>query len=260
MSASTTPAAAVLVAEGICVHYDGVRAVDDVHLTLEEGCVMGLIGPNGAGKSTFMGALSRFIGLTAGRVRLAGRDLTRTPPHRLPGLGIVRTFQDVATFASLSVSENVQLGALSAGLSRRDARRRAAELLVTLDLAHAADQPAGTLPTGDERRLGIARAAAAAPRFLLLDEPGAGLDDEESMALAGAISEIRTQTGCGVLLVEHDLRVIFGICDRIHVLDFGRTIASGTPDEIRADPTVIAAYLGQQGAELAKEHLHAATD
>jgi branched-chain amino acid transport system ATP-binding protein len=248
-----------LTGEGICVDYAGVRAVDDVHLAVERGQIVGLIGPNGAGKSTFMGALSRFVPLTAGRVILAGRDLTQTPPHRLARLGVVRTFQEGAAFGSLSVLDNIMIGALGAGLSRRKARARALEVVRSLELQHVVLRTASGLSTGEERRLGIARAIAGEPSFLLLDEPGAGLDDAESVALAGTISQIREKTGCGVLLVEHDMRIIFGVCDHIRVLDFGRTIASGTPEEIRNDGNVIAAYLGHKGSELAKEHMHAGT-
>src|SRR2546422_2183614 len=147
-----------LVAEGIRVHFEGVRAVDGVDLTLERGQIMGLIGPNGAGKTTFMNAVSSFVGLTAGKVVLDGVDVTGWPPQRLVASGLVRTVQDVATFPGLTVFENVELGALGAGLSRRNARKRAWELLESMGLRHAASMPASALPHGDERRLGIARA------------------------------------------------------------------------------------------------------
>jgi branched-chain amino acid transport system ATP-binding protein len=246
-----------LVAEGIRVHFEGVRAVDGVDLTLEQGQIMGLIGPNGAGKTTFMNAVSSFVALTAGRVVLDELDVTRWPPERLAKHGLVRTFQDVATFPALSVFENVELGALGSGLSRRAARQRADELLTQLKLRHLAKLPASALPHGEERRVGIARAVACSPRFLLLDEPAAGLDDVESLQLAETIAEIRNELGCGVLLVEHDMRIIFRVCERIQVLDYGKSLAVGTPSEIRENKRVIAAYLGQKGAELAEAHQHA---
>ena len=243
-----------LVAEGIRVHFEGVRAVDGVDLTLEQGQIMGLIGPNGAGKTTFMNAASGFVQLTGGRVSLGGVDATGWPPQRLVRHGLVRTFQDVATFPGLTVFENIELGALGAGLSRRRARQRAAELIAELGLTHVARLPASALPHGDERRVGIARAVAVRPTFLLLDEPAAGLDDSESLALTETISRLRDETGCGVLLVEHDMRIIFRVCERIQVLDYGKSIAVGSPDEIRANRAVIAAYLGEKGAQAAQAH------
>ncbi len=244
----------LLVAEQIRVHFEGVRAVDGVDLTLEKGQIMGLIGPNGAGKTTFMNAVSNFVPRTSGRVILGGRDVTSWPPHRLAAAGLVRTFQDVATFPDLTVFENVELGALGSGLSRRKARASAWALLENLDLARLANLPASALPHGEERRVGIARAVAVGPRFLLLDEPAAGLDDQESLQLAKTIARLRDEIGCGVLLVEHDMRIIFRICERIQVLDFGKSLALGEPGEIRTNADVITAYLGVKGAKLAKEH------
>lgn len=245
------PEPSQLVADGIRVHFEGVRAVDGVDLILEQGQIMGLIGPNGAGKTTFMNAVSGFVPLTGGTVTLDGVDMSHAPPHKLVASGIVRTFQDVATFPELSVFENVELGALGAGLNRRAARRRARDLIEELGLQHVARLPASALPHGDERRVGIARAVAVAPRFLLLDEPAAGLDDAESRALTTSIATLRDQLGCGVLLVEHDMRIIFRVCERIQVLDYGKTIAVGTPEQIRTDRRVVAAYLGEKGAQLA---------
>jgi branched-chain amino acid transport system ATP-binding protein len=245
---------AKLVAEGIRVYFEGVRAVDGVDLTLEQGQIMGLIGPNGAGKTTFMNAVSGFVSLTGGTVTVDGVDTSHWPPHRLVANGLVRTFQDIATFPGLSVFENVELGALGSGLNRRAARKRAWELIEGLGLRHVARLPANALPHGDERRVGLARAVAVAPRFLLLDEPAAGLDDAESRALTTSIATLRDQLGCGVLLVEHDMRIIFRVCERIQVLDYGKTIAVGTPAEIRTDRRVVAAYLGEKGAKLAAAH------
>ena len=252
MTAGDGSGPARLVAEEIHVHFEGVRAVDGVHLTLEQGQIMGLIGPNGAGKTTFMNAVSSFVPLTAGRVSLAGDDVTGWSPQKLVRLGLVRTFQDVATFPELTVFENVELGALGAGLSRRAARARARELIEGLGLAHLARLPATALPHGDERRVGIARAVAVGPKFLLLDEPAAGLDDAESLELTRTIARVRDDLGCGVLLVEHDMHIIFRVCERIQVLDNGKTIAVGSPEEISTSKEVVAAYLGQKGAEIAR--------
>jgi branched-chain amino acid transport system ATP-binding protein len=251
------PGHAALVAEGIRVHYDGVRAVDGVDLHLEEGQIMGLIGPNGAGKTTFMNAISRFVALTGGRVVIAGQDVTRWPPHRLMRCGMVRTFQEVATFPALTVFENVELGALGAGLSRRAARQRSWALLEAFHLEDSAGLAASALAHGAERRLGIARAVATEPRFLLLDEPAAGLDDAESLALAETIMRIRDDRGCAVLLVEHDMRIIFRVCEAIQVLDFGKTLTVGSPEEIRSNSRVIAAYLGEKGSKVAEAHANA---
>jgi branched-chain amino acid transport system ATP-binding protein len=197
------------------------------------------------------------VPLTAGRVRLGDLDVSGWAPERLASFGLVRTFQDVATFPALSVFENVELGALGAGLSRRAARERARKLLDQLGLRRLAGLPASALPHGEERRVGIARAVACSPRFLLLDEPAAGLDDAESLQLAEYIASIRNELGCGVLLVEHDMRIIFRVCERIQVLDYGKSLAVGTPAEIRQNRQVIAAYLGQKGAKIAEEHQHA---
>jgi branched-chain amino acid transport system ATP-binding protein len=242
------PGPSQLVADGIRVWFEGVRAVDGVDLTLEKGQIMGLIGPNGAGKTTFMNAISHFVSPTGGTVRMNGRDVTGWSPQRLAKHGLIRTFQDVATFPALTVFENVELGALGTGLSRRKARARARDLLSGLELDYVADLAASALPHGEERRVGIARAVAASPQFLLLDEPGAGLDDAESKQLAQTVADLRDQLGCGVLLVEHDMHIIFSVCERIQVLDYGKTIAVGSPEEIGTNPEVITAYLGEKGA------------
>jgi branched-chain amino acid transport system ATP-binding protein len=252
--AADGPVPAKLVAEGIHVHFEGVRAVDGIDLTLEQGQIMGLIGPNGAGKTTFMNAVSGFVPLTAGTVTMDDQAVSGLSPQKLVRLGLVRTFQDVATFPELSVFENIELGALGAGLSRKRARRRAWELIDDLGLRRVARLPASALPHGEERRVGVARAVAVQPKFLLLDEPAAGLDDAESMALTESIAQLRERLGCGVLLVEHDMRIIFRVCERIQVLDYGKSIAVGSPEEIRTNKAVIAAYLGEKGAQDAAAH------
>lgn len=243
---------ATLLASGVCVYYAGVRAVDGVDLELREGEIVGLIGPNGAGKTTFLNAISGFVALSAGRVSVGDVDVTGFSPQRLVRSGVARTFQDVATFPRLTVFENVELGALGAGMRRRAARRRALELLQMLDLDEYACQLAAALPHGLERRVGIARAVAVAPRFLLLDEPAAGLDDVESHALIATIDRLRSELRCGILVVEHDMRVIFGVCERIQVLDDGKTIASGSVSEVGADERVREAYLGSRGQGIAR--------
>ena len=154
----------------------------------------------------------------------------------------------MATFPELTVFENIELGALGSGLNRKNARKRAWELIDSLGLRRVAHLPASALPHGEERRVGVARAVAVQPKFLLLDEPAAGLDDAESLALTESIAQLREQLGCGVLLVEHDMRIIFRVCERIQVLDYGKSIAVGSPEEIRTNKAVIAAYLGEKGA------------
>jgi branched-chain amino acid transport system ATP-binding protein len=212
--------------------------------------------PDGSGPATpnLSTALRGLVPRPPGTVALDGVDVTGWPPQRLVSRGLVRTFQDVATFPGLSVFENVELGALGGGLSRRKARERAWELIENMGLQKVARLSASALPHGDERRVGIARAVAVSPTFLLLDEPAAGLDDAESLTLTKTIANLRDELGCGVLLVEHDMRIIFRVCERIQVLDHGKSIAVGSPEEIRTDRRVIAAYLGEKGAQIAAAH------
>jgi branched-chain amino acid transport system ATP-binding protein len=237
-----------LEATAIKVHFEAVRAVDGVDLRLERGEILGLIGPNGAGKTTLVNALSGFQKPTTGRIRLGEADVTGWPPHRLARRGLSRTFQNVRLFPFLSAFENVEAGAVSIGLSRGEATRWANEVLDRMHLTSKKYVQAGALPAGDERRLGIARALATRPRFLLLDEPAAGLNEAESDELVTALRGIHESFTCGLLVIEHDMRVIMRLCDRIQVLDYGKTIAVGGPAEIRADPKVLAAYLGSEEA------------
>lgn len=226
------------------VHFGGVKAVDGVDLAVRRGEILGLIGPNGAGKTTLVNAVTGFQRPTSGRVFLDDLDVTGWASERLGSLGVARTFQAVRLFGNLTAFENIELGALGVGLPRREARRTAWTLLERMDLAEKADQPAAGLPYGDERRLGILRALATGPSFLLLDEPAAGLNETESDELMMAIARIRDEFGCGILVIEHDMRLIMRLCERIQVLDYGKTISIGNAAEVQADPAVIEAYLG----------------
>ena len=229
---------------GIAVHFEGIKAVDQVDLEIRVGDVHGLIGPNGAGKTTLVNAISGFQAPTAGRVELAGVDVTDYPPHRRAAAGLARTFQGGRSFPDLTVFENVEVGAVGLGVRRADARERAREALAELGLGHRADAFAQSLSSGEERRLQVARAIAMRPRFLFLDEPAAGLNEVESDELAATIANLPTRLDCGVLVIEHDMRVIMGICNRILVLDHGVPISLGAPEQVRSDPAVISAYLG----------------
>jgi branched-chain amino acid transport system ATP-binding protein len=240
--------AATLAARDLSVHFSGLKAIDSVDLELGRGEILGLIGPNGAGKTTLVNALTGFQRPTRGRVLLGDEDITDAPAHVLPRLGIVRTFQSGHSFRDLTVLENVEVGAVGIGASRTEAQARAVAALQAADLEHRAGLDASALSHGEERRLQVARAVAMAPAFLLIDEPAAGLNEVETDRLMAAIEKLRTELECGILLIEHDMRVIMGTCDRIHVLDHGRTLAVGAPAEVRANPTVIAAYLGSGGA------------
>ena len=235
-----------LSARALRVQFAGVVALDGVDLELARGEVVGLIGPNGSGKTTCLNALSGFVSLAAGEVALDGRPITGWPPARRARAGLTRTFQAVRVFAGLSVRDNVEAAALGGGLGRRAARRQAAEVLERLGLGALAEREAGAVSAGDERRVGIARALATRPSFLLLDEPAAGLNDAESIRLIDTIRALAGEFGCGVLLVEHDMRVVMGTCARLHVLDSGRTVAAGDPATVAADPDVIAAYFGSE--------------
>ena len=232
-------------ASSVSRSFAGVQALRDVTLEVRRGDVLGLIGPNGAGKSTLVNVLSGFDRPTAGAVELEGRDVTRWPAHRRGRRGLARTFQHAHAFGALTVRENVEVAALGVGSSPRRAAQRAAELLELLGLADRGDAPAASLPHGDERRLGVARALATNPRFVLMDEPAAGLPEAEVPAFASVVRSVRDDHGVGVLLIDHNMALIMEVCDRIHVLDQGRSLAEGTPAEIRANLDVAAAYLGE---------------
>jgi branched-chain amino acid transport system ATP-binding protein len=234
-------------ASSVSRSFAGVEALRDVSLELRQGEVVGLIGPNGAGKSTLVNILSGFDRPSRGRVLLEDRDVTRWPAFRRGRRGLARTFQHSHAFGALTVRENVEVSALGVGTSQREAGRRTKELLGLLGLADYADQPASSLPHGDERRLGVARALATEPRFVLMDEPAAGLPEAEIPRFATAVGTVR-ERGAGVLLVDHNVALVLEVCERIHVLDQGTTLAEGTPDEIRSHLGVAAAYLGESAA------------
>ena len=236
-----------LVARGVSVRFEGLQALDCVDLQVVRGHILGLIGPNGAGKTTLVNVLSGFQESEAGTVTLDGKDLTGRSPHQIARAGLVRTFQGMRVFGELTASENIQLGALARSrMNQRKARRTAGELLESLGLSDKADRRASTLPLGDERRIGFLRALAAQPAYLLLDEPAAGLNDVESSDLAGLIIEARRRWSIGIVLIEHDMQVVMQVCDTVQVLDHGRTLAVGSPEEVRTNADVIAAYLGGQ--------------
>jgi len=236
-------------ASAVSRSFAGVCALSDVTLELHRNEVVGLIGPNGAGKSTLVNVLSGFDRPDGGSVELEGQTITRWSPHRRGRHGLARTFQASHAFGSLSVRENVEVAAIGVGAGPREARKRADELLVLLGLDGLADAPAAALAHGDERRLGVARALATRPRFMLLDEPAAGLPEAEVPNFAMAVRSVRDDHDAGVLLIDHNMALVMEVCDRLLVLDQGRTLAEGTPAEIRANLDVTAAYLGESGAD-----------
>jgi branched-chain amino acid transport system ATP-binding protein len=237
-----------LAARGVTVRFGGITAVDDVTLTLAEGELLGLIGPNGAGKTTLVNVLSGFQRPLSGTIHIGDADCTHLPRHGFAHVGVLRTFQAVRLFKGLTVSENVETGYVATGLGRAEARRRARQMLDELGLGDKAHHSASGLSYGEERRVGLARALSLNPRFLLLDEPAAGLAPAEAEELRHLIAGIRSQYKCGVLVIEHNMALVMTLCERIHVLDGGRTIASGSPDAIRSDPAVRRAYLGSAAA------------
>lgn len=245
-----------LVVSSVAKSYGGVRALDDVSFTLRSGQIVGLIGPNGSGKSTLLGCMTGHLRLSSGALALDGQRLAGLAADRMAGHGLARTFQNIRLFENLTVAENVEAALLASGQLRRrsDSHAAARNLLADHDLADLADQPARSLPYGTRRRLEIARAMACAPRFLLLDEPAAGMNDAESQRLGDLLRAIARDGGVGILLVEHDLPLVTRLCDRIVVLEKGRKIAEAAPDDILRDPRVAEAYFGAHLPDLPSPH------
>jgi branched-chain amino acid transport system ATP-binding protein len=228
------------------LRFAGVVALYDLSLDVEEGRIVGLIGPNGAGKTTAFNVITRLYKPDEGELEFDGRSLLRTPPYQIVGRGIARTFQNVEIFPTMTVLENVLVGAHSTTRfqTQRSARRRAHEMLELVGVDRVASRPAAGLPFGTLKRVELARALAAKPRLLLLDEPASGLNHEEVEELGGLIRSLRERFALTVLLVEHHMGLVMRISDRVVALNFGRVIAEGTPDEVQRHEEVVRAYLG----------------
>ena len=233
-----------LAAAGISRSFQGVRALHDVTVRVDSTQIMGLIGPNGAGKSTLVNILSGYDRPDTGAVELDGVDITKKSGFRRSRLGIARTFQHGHIFRALSVRENVEVTALASGRTARQSRQDSLHWLELMDLLDWSDRGASNLPHGVERRLGVARALATWPGHVLLDEPAAGLNEGEVEAFALSIRKVNKEYGIGVLLIDHNMPLIMGLCDRVHVLVHGESLLEGPPDEVRKDKTLAVAYLG----------------
>jgi branched-chain amino acid transport system ATP-binding protein len=256
-----------LVAREVSVSFGGVHAVVDVDLEVEEGRIVGLIGPNGAGKTTFIDAITGFV-RSEGRVELDGRDLTGSPPHARARAGLARTWQSIELFDDLSVRENLLVASHRPSVLQTLKETVSAPspgspeidpMLEVLGLDRVADELPTELSQGQRKLVGIARALVARPRLVCLDEPAAGLDTHESEELSRRLRSL-VDAGQSMLLIDHDMGLVLGICDEVVVLEFGKVIASGPPDLVRRDPDVIAAYLGSAAAEVADAVLDAPPD
>ncbi len=233
-----------LIVTDVTKRFQGLAALQDVTLTLKRGEILGLIGPNGSGKTTLINVVTGLLHADGGQVMVGPINITNQPSYSIAHNGISRTFQTIRLFRDLTVQENVEVAALSVGFPRKQARIQGAQALSEMGIAQWSDHLAGELPYGLERRVEVSRALSMKPKFLLLDEPAAGLNEDERAELMEILRPIPKQKGLGMLIVDHDMRLIMGLCDRLHVLSYGKTIGEGSPEEVRQIPAVIQAYLG----------------
>lgn len=235
-------------AEGVTVEFSGLRALDGVTLRLRKGEILGLIGPNGSGKTTLVNVLTGQVQPVSGTVWCESEQITDLSPRQIALRGVLRSFQTVRLFRNLTVSENVESAAIAKGASRRQARETASGLLAEFGLLHRRDDLASALSYGDERRVEIARALAAEPKYLLLDEPAAGMNEQESELLLAVLAKLPEERNLGLLIIDHDMPLIMRLCHRLQVLASGKTIGEGDVDTVRRLPAVIEAYLGTEAA------------